>query len=109
MDYSLGEFEELVLLTIAKIGEGAYGINIKDEYERSCQRKVSLGSLRTTLIRLENKGYLESHLGDAEKRRGGKRKRYYIVSAYGFKVLNHVNEIRNTLWNSIPQLSIKAV
>ena len=106
MDYSLGEFEELVLLNISNIREEAYGINIKTSFEENCGRKVSLGSLRTALIRLEKKGYLSSYLGEAVNKRGGKRKRFYEVTALGYRVLSHVREIRTSLWNSIPEFSI---
>ena len=54
--YSIGGFEEVVLLTVAILFENAYGVSIKDEMEARLKRKVSVGAMRTALSRLEKKG-----------------------------------------------------
>ncbi|MEQ8926835.1 MAG: helix-turn-helix transcriptional regulator [Fulvivirga sp.] len=102
----LGEFEEIVLLTVAVLADEAYGISIIDEIETRLNRSVSIGSLQTVLRRLEKKGYLESNLGEATSVRGGKRKRYFQLTTYGKKVLQETKEQRMSLWNAIPDLSI---
>ena len=99
----LGEFEEIVLLTVAILYGNAYGFAIKDEIENRNNRKVSIGAMRTTLSRLEKKGLLTSELGEATKIRGGKRKRYFIVTPYGKKVLEQIMENRQQLWQAIPK------
>ncbi len=103
--YSIGEFEEVVMLTVAILYEDAYGISIKEEIEKRLERKVSVGAMRTALNRLEEKGFLESEFGEATAVRGGKRKRYFKVTPLGKKVLEQVMETRKKLWESIPSVA----
>lgn len=103
--HHLGEFEEVVLLTVAVLYGEAYGIAIIDEMEKRLGRKVSMGSLQTVLKRLEQKGYLSSKLGEATQVRGGKRKRYYVVTQHGQQVLTTTKEQRLSLWNAIPKIA----
>jgi PadR family transcriptional regulator, regulatory protein PadR len=105
--YRLGEFEEVVLLTVAILHDEAYGVAIIDEMEKRLKRKVSIGSLQTVLRRLENKGLLSSELGEATQVRGGKRKRYFTLTKYGYKVLTETKEERLALWKAIPSTSFK--
>ena len=74
---NVGEFEEIVMLTIGILGENAYGLAIKLEIERRLKRPVSMGALHTGLYRLEEKGYLESRFDGATNDRGGRRKLCY--------------------------------
>jgi len=103
--YHIGEFEEVVLLTVAVLFNQAYGIAIIDEMEIRLNRKVSIGALQTVLRRLEDKGLLTSMFGEATKVRGGKRKRYFTVTPEGQKVLNDVKNQRLALWNAIPEIA----
>jgi PadR family transcriptional regulator, regulatory protein PadR len=103
--YSLGEFEEIVMLTVAVLYKNAYGISIKEEIEQRLHRPVSVGALRTALQRLEDKGFLKSELGEATAVRGGKRKRYFKVTPYGKKALEQVMRTRIDLWESIPKVA----
>ena len=100
--YAIGEFEEVVLLTVAILYENAYGISIKSEIEERLNRKVSVGAMRTALTRLEKKGFLLSEFGEATAVRGGKRKRYYKVTQAGKAALEYVRESRNKLWEAVP-------
>ncbi len=101
----LGEFEEIVMLTVAILKGDAYGIAIINEMEERLGRSVSIGSLQTVLRRLEEKGYLTSALGEATKVRGGKRKRYYEVTVAGQRILDETKDQRLSLWNAIPRLN----
>jgi len=101
----MGEFEEVVLLTVAILYENAYGISIKDDIEERLGRKVSVGAMRTALSRLENKGLLESAFGEATAVRGGKRKRYFKVTPFGKKELEEVMETRKRLWSAVPSVA----
>jgi DNA-binding PadR family transcriptional regulator len=103
--YSIGEFEEIVMLTVAVLYKKAYGISIKEEIEERLRRKVSVGAMRTALQRLEDKGFLESKLGEATAVRGGKRKRFFKVTPYGKKALEQVMRTRMNLWESIPKVA----
>ncbi|HMJ70239.1 MAG TPA: helix-turn-helix transcriptional regulator [Cyclobacteriaceae bacterium] len=100
---NLGEFEEIVMLTIGVLGENAYGLAIKEEIERRLNRPVSMGALHTGLYRLEQKGYLKSKLGKATKVRGGKPKRFFIVTSGGQRILKKAMESRQQLWSDIPE------
>jgi len=102
----LGEFEEIVLLTVAVLDEKAYGIAIKGDIEERLDRRVSVGAMRTALKRLEKKGYLTSTLGEPTAVRGGKRKRFFLVTLGGKKALERAMETRTKLWRAIPYTSI---
>lgn len=106
MKYSLGEFEEIVMLTVAVLYEQAYGVSIKEEIESRLNRKVSIGAMRTALSRLEKKGFLESEFGEATAIRGGKRKRYFKVTPLGKKALKEVMDTRTQLWQAIPSIAL---
>lgn len=82
----LGEFEELVLLTIATLGEDAYGVSIQQDIETRCNRSISIGALHSTITRLEEKGFLKSWLGGATQERGGRSKRFYEITQAGKKL-----------------------
>ncbi len=105
--YQLGEFEEVVLLTVAILYGEAYGIAIIEEMEKRLNRSVSIGSLQTVLRRLEKKGFLTSEFGEATQVRGGKRKRYFTVTQYGRKVMEEIKEQRLGLWKAIPEVAFK--
>ena len=105
---SLGEFEEVVMLTIGVLGENAYGLAIKSEIESRLKRSVGMGALHTGLYRLEEKGYLKSRLGEATKVRGGKPKRFFQVTGKGQKALKEMMEGRQKLWNDIREGVFKA-
>lgn len=103
----LGEFEELVLLTIASLLDDAYSVAICDELEKHADRRVKLGVVHAVLNRLEEKGLVKSSLGEATSVRGGKRKRFYTVTNAGKAALIRFKEIRDQLWLKIPQYVIK--
>lgn len=103
----LGEFEELVLLTVAALLNDAYSVAICDELERHTGRAAKLGVVHAVLNRLEEKGLLKSKLGEATKVRGGKRKRYYILTIPGKAALVRARDARETLWKRIPEFSLK--
>lgn len=104
--YQLGEFEEIVLLTIAILYKEAYGVAIKNEIEAKLSRSVSMGGLHTVLLRLEGKGYVESVQGEGTEERMGRPRRYYQITALGKKAIKHSKETRNALWRAIPKLAL---
>jgi DNA-binding PadR family transcriptional regulator len=105
--YQLGEFEEIVLLTIAILNKEAYGVGIKKELETRVGRSVSMGALHTALVRLENKGYIESFDGEATEERAGRPKKYFQITALGKKAMEYSKDIRNSLWHAIPKAVLK--
>ena len=104
--HQLGEFEELVLLTVGILYKEAYGVAIIDEMERRLNRKVSIGALQTVLRRLEHKEYLTSEFGEATQVRGGKRKRYFRLTALGSRVLRETQLQRVDMFKAIPRMAL---
>lgn len=108
-DFQLGEFEEIVLLTVAILNDEAYGVSIKTEIEERLSRSVSVGALQSALRRMESKGFLNSNLGEASSVRGGKRKRYFNITDLGKKALAYARDTRNQLWDAIPDVVLKMI
>jgi PadR family transcriptional regulator, regulatory protein PadR len=98
MKVYLGEFEELVLLTIAALGDDAYGVQIQKSIEERSNRAISIGALHSTITRLEEKGFLKSWLGGASKERGGRSKRYYEITQAGKRAVAETKNVRDELW-----------
>jgi PadR family transcriptional regulator PadR len=108
--YYLGGLEELILLTIAVMGVGAYWVNISQELEQQTGRSIDFSTVHTTLKRLEDKGFLNSKMGGATKERGGRRKRFFSITAIGYKALRESQGVRNRLWSQVPvQFQIKSI
>ena len=103
-NYQLGEFEEIVILTVGILSNDAYSVSIKNEIESRLGRSVSMGALHTALKRLEDKGYLRSHGGEATPERAGRPKRYFEITALGKKAMQHAKETRDELWKAIPKV-----
>lgn len=106
---NLGEFEELVLLTIATLLNDAYSVAICDELAKHTGREAKLGVVHAVLNRLEEKGFVKSRLGEATNVRGGKRKRFYAVTSAGKSSLLKAKEIRDQLWQRIPDFALKRI
>lgn len=92
-DY-LGEFEHIVLLTVVRLGDGAYGATIRAEIERVTGRSPAIGAVHATLARLERKHLVSSWTGEPTAERGGKAKRHFKVEAAGVSALRYA---RHTL------------
>lgn len=105
--YYLGEFEEIVMLTVGILYNNAYGITIKKEIESRLKRGVSVGALQSALKRLEDKGYLKSHDGEGTRERAGRPKKYFTITAYGKKAVEHTRATRDELWGAIPKMAMK--
>ncbi|MEO9482250.1 MAG: helix-turn-helix transcriptional regulator [Ekhidna sp.] len=100
----LGEFEELVLLVVGSLHDNAYSISIKAELKEKTKRNPSIGALHSALGRLEKKGFIVSHEGGATSERGGRRKRFYQITAFGRKALDQSYELRSSLYHTIPKI-----
>ena len=101
----LGEFEELVLLAVCILEGEAYGISVKNEVEKHSGRSIMLGAVHITLYRLQDKGLLESELGGNTAKRGDRRKRLFKVTDSGMKLLRASQDVRQKMWQLIPQLN----
>jgi DNA-binding PadR family transcriptional regulator len=101
-----GEFEQVVLLAILRLGPGAYGVAIRAEIARCTGRNTTPGALYTTLDRLEDKGLLASRMGDPTPERGGRSKRYYRVTAPGLKAVTEAQQAFRSLLEGLPILGM---
>lgn len=101
----LGEFEEVILLLVGILGEEAYAFRIAEEFESQTGRAVSIGAAHSTLTRLEDKGFLNSKMGASTAERGGRRKRIYVITAIGKKVLTASRDFRVSLWKQYPSFA----
>jgi PadR family transcriptional regulator PadR len=100
----LGEFEEIVLLAVGILHDGAYGVAIRQEIEDQTERQINIGAVHTALHRLEEKGYLKSVFGEATEVRGGKRKRLFSLTSPGIRALRQAQELRIHMWSQLPQV-----
>jgi DNA-binding PadR family transcriptional regulator len=80
---ALGDFEQLVLLGVLRLGDDAYGAAIRQEIHARSGRDVSINAVYTTLDRLEGKGLLRSWVGEPTAQRGGRRRKFYALRPAG--------------------------
>ena len=104
--YQLGEFEEIVMLTVGILYNNAYGVSVKKEIEHRLSRKVSVGALQSALKRLEDKGYLRSHEGEQTQERAGRPKRYFVITALGKRAMEEMKSTRDDLWSAMPKIAL---
>ena|SRR5687767_2890363 len=102
-DPSLGEFEELVLLMVAALHEKAYGVSILENLEEKLNKKLNISAVHVALKRMEDKGFVRSWFGGVTTDRGGRRKKFYAVTALGKRVLDQQYELRNSIYKLIPK------
>jgi DNA-binding PadR family transcriptional regulator len=86
---TLGDFEQLVLLALVRLGDRAYGVSIHDEIVRRARRDVAVAAVYKTLERLEDKGLAVSSVGEPTSERGGRRKKYFRIQPAGRRALTH--------------------
>ena len=103
----LGEFEQIVLLALARLGPDAYGMTIHDEIEKTIERSVSITAVYVTLSRLEKKGYVSTQLGEPSPERGGRAKRYFKLQPAGVTALKQSRNFLVRLWEGV-QLDAEA-
>ncbi len=97
----LGEFEQLILLAILRLGYEAYGVTIRHEIEECTGRSVSRGAVYTTLDRLEDKGLLSSAKADSPGPRTGMVRRYFAVEPDGLEALAAAGSALRTMWSGL--------
>lgn len=102
---SLGEFEELVLLTVAAQHDQAYGVSIQLHLEEKLGKKLNISAIHVVLKRMVDKGFVQSQFGGITKSRGGRRKKFYVITAFGKKMLDSQYSIRTSLYQQIPKIT----
>ncbi len=93
--------EEIVLLAVGSLQPEAYAYGIIKEIKDETGQSWSLGTVHTILYRLENKGMLKSEMGGSSSKRGGRSKRLYSLSQKGYKVMEELMNIRQSMWTKV--------
>jgi DNA-binding PadR family transcriptional regulator len=101
----LGEFEELVLLTVAAQHNEAYGVSIMESLHEKLDRKLNISAIHVTLKRMEDKGFVTSRFGGITSDRGGRRKKFYVITALGKSMLDQQYTLRASIYLQIPKIS----
>lgn len=96
----LGEFEELVLLAVIKLGNDSYGVTIAEAIEEATGKRVSIGALYTALGRLEEKRFVSSTMGEKTAERGGRPKKHFMIEAAGKEAIRNASTARRQLFDS---------
>ena len=101
----LTKLEELILLSVWRLGDDAYGTTVYKHICHVTHKKVSLGGVYFPLERLTNKGYLTSYIGEANKSRRGLSKRYYKITGKGIEALNEIKRVNDVMWKGYPDFA----
>src|SRR5690348_15798420 len=100
----LGGLEFMVLLSLIRLGDDAYGVPIAKTIEESSGREVALGSVYVALDRLETKGLVRSELGEPTAVRGGRAKTYFRATAKGLREARRAQDTFRRLWDAVPKM-----
>lgn len=102
---TLGEFEELILLTVAAQHDQAYGVSIHQSLEEKLEKRINISAIHVVLKRMAEKGFVSASFGGITNSRGGRRKKYYIITAFGKQMLDRQYEIRTSIYQQIPKIT----
>jgi len=103
--HTLGEFEELVLLMVAALHDEAYGVSILEALEEELEKSLNISAVHVALKRMEDKGFVKSRFGGITEDRGGRRKKYYVITALGKRMLDEQYALRSSIYKRIPKIS----
>jgi len=97
----LGEFEQLVLLAVARLDDGAYGMSIRREIEACGERNVAIGAVYSTLERLRDKGYVRTRKGDTSPERDGRARKFFTLTESGADELQQARALQERMWDGL--------
>jgi PadR family transcriptional regulator PadR len=105
MPKHLGEFEQLILLALLRLGDDAYGVTVREEIHRRTGRDVAQGAVYTALNRLAERGFVSSRVGKTAPDRGGRRRKYYALEPAGARALHRsVSQVQDMARGLLPKL-----
>jgi PadR family transcriptional regulator PadR len=99
----LSRKEELLLLSIWKLQDNAYGVTIREHVSKTTKKYWSIGAIYDVLDRLTRKKFVTTIISEPVAERGGKSKRFYKITKNGFEALEEVKKIQNTMWSDLPE------
>ena len=102
---TLGEFEEMVLLTVAAQHDQAYGVSIKEALEEHLGKSMNISAIHVTLKRMLEKGLVKSRFGGITQERGGRRKKFYMITKAVKLALDRQYELRSEMYQKIPKIT----
>ena len=102
----LTKLEELILISVWRLGEDAYGTTIYKHIQKVTGKKLSLGGVYFPLDRLTKKGYLDAFVGEASEARRGLSKRYYTLTERGMTALEEIKRIQEQMWQGYPGFTV---
>ena len=100
----LTKLEELVLIAVLKLGPDAYGMRVYDYVTSKTGKKVAVSGVYFPLERLVRRGYLRSFKGEPTPKRGGMRKRHYVLTEEGVAVLQENRRLSRTIWKDMDDI-----
>lgn len=99
----LGEFEQMIVAAVLRLGQQAYGVSIIESIAEHTGRDVSSGALSTTLDRMERKGLVRSELGDPSPGRGMRSRRYIRITPAGLALARESRAALLSLWQGLDE------
>jgi DNA-binding PadR family transcriptional regulator len=103
--HMLTKLEELILLSVWRLEDNAYGTTVYKHIRQITRKKISLGGVYFPLERLTSKGFLTSYIGESNEKRRGLSKRYYKITAKGIVALNEVKRVNDIMWEGYPDFA----
>ncbi len=103
----LSRIEEIILLSIWRLGDKAYGMAIREEVIKATGKKWLLGAIYGPLGRLHKNGYVLTSKGDPTPERGGRSKVFYRLSPEGIKALREIQQVNSLIWDGIEELELE--
>lgn len=103
----LSRAEEIILITILKLGENAYGVSIREQIFKDTGDYWSFGSIYTPLDKLVRKKYAKKEKGIPSPERGGKSKYFYRVTLEGKAALRDIRDAQDRLWSGLPGVALE--
>ena len=97
----LGEFEQMVLLAVARLRDGAYGIAILEEIQQRTRTETAVASVYAALDRLQRRGFVTSTIGAPTPERGGRAKRFFSLEPAGAFVLHRSRTALDSMWEGL--------
>ena len=107
MNLQLGTLEEMILI-ILLMKEETYGVDIAKEYQKQLNQAISLPAIHVVLKPLENKGLVNSKMGEPTAERGGRRKRIYTATNRGFEAARDLQQKRTEMWKVVPNFNFSS-
>jgi PadR family transcriptional regulator PadR len=103
----ISKAEEIVLLAIWHLGDGAYGVSIRKQIRKNIKKDYTYGTLYGLLRQMERKGYIQKIKGEPLPKKGGRSKSYFRLTSMGIRALKDAMELHERMWKDVDELSLE--